>query len=201
MKKIISIIIIICLSISFVGCSSQNNPEDTVENFFNYAKSFNLDSISNVFKDLDNDTEEMFEEISEGEELPDYLSGYLEDNAKKIDYKIIDSEIEKNEAEVRVDVKYTDAGKIIRETFGELFRTLLTESSDGEEITDEEIDKLFMEIMQKKINSGEEKIIEKRIKINLVESRGKWYIEEMNDELADIIMSGFIKAMEDFDSN
>ena len=201
MKKIISIIIIICLSISFVGCSSQNNPEDTVENFFNYAKSFNLDSISNVFKDLDNDTEEMFEEISEGEELPDYLSGYLEDNAKKIDYKIIDSEIEKNEAEVRVDVKYTDAGKIIRETFGELFRTLLSEASDEEELTDEEIDKLFMEIMQEKINLKEEKITEKRIKINLVESRGKWYIEEMNDELADIIMSGFIKAMEDFDSN
>ena len=201
MKKIISIIIIICLSISFVGCSSQNNPEDTVENFFNYAKSFNLDSISNVFKDLDNDTEEMFEEISEGEELPDYLSGYLEDNAKKIDYKIIDSEIEKNEAEVRVDVKYTDAGKIIKESFGEVFRTLLTESSDGEELTDEEIDKLFMEIMQEKINLKEEKIKEKRIKINLVESRGKWYIEEMNDELADIIMSGFIKAMEDFDSN
>jgi len=55
--------------------------------------------------------------------------------------------------------------------------------------------------MQEKSNLKEEKITEKRIKINLVESRGKWYIEEMNDELADIIMSGFIKAMEDFDSN
>jgi len=51
--------------------------------------------------------------------------------------------------------------------------------------------------MKEKQRLNKEKIIEKEVMIKLVESRGKWYIEEMTEDLADIIMSGFIRAMED----
>ena len=195
-QKLILIIIISLISLSLLGCNSQKNPGDTVENFFNYAKSFKLDSVANTFDDLDNDAEELFEEISEGEEFPDYLSEYLKENAKKIEYKIKNIETEKNRAVVIVEVKYIDGGKIIRESFGDVFRTILTE----EEFSDEYLDELFEETMKEKQRLNKEEIIEKEVTINLVQSRGKWYIEEMTDELADIIMSGFLRAMENMGS-
>src|SRR6056297_1928082 len=196
-KKLIVIILMSLLLLSLIGCSSQENPEDTVENFFNFAKSFRLSSIKNSFDDLEGDTEEFFESISEGQEFPDYLSEYLKENAKKIEYNIIDSEIENSRAIVKVDVKYIDGGKLIRESFGEVFRTILAESDGEKELSDEELDELFVETMKEKQRLNKEKIIEKEVMIKLVESRGKWYIEEMTEDLADIIMSGFIRAMED----
>jgi len=200
-QKVVLITIVSLLFLSLVGCNSQGNPEDAVDNFFNYAKSFKLNSIANTFEDLDNDSEEMFGDISEEKDFPDYLLEYLKENAKEIEYKITNTEKENNVAVVTVEVKYIDGGGVIRESFGEVFRTILTESSGDEDLSDEYLDELFEEIMKEKQSLNKEKIIEKEIIINLVESRGKWYIEEMTDELADIIMSGFIKAMDNIGSN
>ena len=200
-QKVVLITIVSLLFLSLVGCNSQGNPEDAVDNFFNYARSFKLNSIANTFEDLDNDSEEMFEDISEEKDFPDYLLEYLKENAKEIEYKITNTEKENNAAVVTVEVKYIDGGGVISESFGEVFRTILTESSGDEDLSDEYLDELFEEIMKEKQSLNKEKIIEKEIIINLVESRGKWYIEEMTDELADIIMSGFIKAMDNIGSN
>jgi len=199
--KIVLIIIVALLFLSLGGCNSQGSPEDAVDNFFNYAKSFKLNSITNTFDDLDNDSEEMFEEISEGNDFPDYLKEYLKENAKKIEYKILNTEKENNAALVTVEVKYVDGGGVIRESFGEVFRTILSESSGGEDLSDEYLDNLFEETMKEKQRVNKEEILEKEIKINLIQSRGKWYIKEMTDNLADIVMSGFIKAMGDMGSN
>ena len=199
--KIVLIIIVALLFLSLGGCNSQGSPEDAVDNFFNYAKSFKLNSIANTFNDLDNDSEEMFEDISEGNDFPDYLLEYLKDNAKEIEYKITNTEKENNEAVVTVEVKYIDGGGVIRESFGEVFRTILSEPSGGEDLSDEYLDNLFEEILKEKQRVNKEEILEKEIKINLIQSRGKWYIKEMTDNLADIVMSGFIKAMGDMGSN
>src|SRR6056297_578793 len=164
-QKIMLLIIVSLLFLSLGGCNSQGSPEDAVENFFNYAKSFKLDSIGNTFDDLDNDAEEMFKEISKGEGFPDYLSEYLKENAEEIEYKILNTEKENNTAVVNVEVKYIDGGKIIRESFSEVIMTILTESDDEEELDDEFLDILFEETMKEKQRLNEEEIIEKKLMI------------------------------------
>ena len=172
-QKIVLITILSLLFLFIAGCNSQGTPEDAIDNFFNYAKSFKLNSLANTVDDLDNNSEEIFEEITEGKDFPGYLTEYLKDNAKEIEYKIINTEKEKNTAVVTVEVKYIDGGVVIRESFGQVFRTILSESSGGEDLSDEYLDKLFEETMKEKQRVNKEEILEKKIMIKLVESRGK----------------------------
>jgi hypothetical protein len=195
MKKIVSIILILTFVLIPVGCSEQSNPEDTVDNYFKAVQKFDLETMNSLMAEPEEDNfEEMLDE--EGD-MASYFMDYIKDNAKEIEYEITNTETEEDTAKVYVKTKFVNGSPLILKTFGELFTNLMAEAFSGNEMSDEEIEKMIVQIMEEKSQEIEIEFVESEVTVDLVKKDGNWYIEEVTDELANVITANFVKALEE----
>ena len=198
MKKIIVVILLIVMLFPIVGCSSAQ-PEDTVRNYFDAAQNLDIESMVSLIEPSNTeDIEETATLIEEQQDdYPEFLIDYLKANAGKITYKIVESTINGDKAVVTVDCKYVDSGLIIKATIGEVFVKMFGQAFSGVEMTDEETDQMWSNIMEEQIKTFDETFKEVNLNIDLVKREDKWYIAETSDEILDVVMSGFISAVKD----
>ncbi len=119
---------------------------------------------------------------------------YLKTNAGKMTYKVTGSEIDGDKAVVTVDCKYVNGGPLLKATIGEAFSKMMGLAFSGIEMTEEENNQIFMSIMKEQAKLIGETFKEATIKINCIKEQDTWYIAETNDELLDVVMSGFMTA-------
>lgn len=176
------------------------NPEDTVTKFFRAAQRFDGEALAAF---IDPSKTELISEtksingLEDDEEMPKFLLDLFKTNAKKIDYKIIETVVDGNNALVTVEAKYLDSGPILKGTIAEAFVKLMEIAFSGNEITDEETDEIFQTTMQEQIKLLEETYKEATLNINLTMVDSTWYLTDVDEALMDVIMSGFISAGEE----
>jgi len=199
MKKLLVIFVLSIILFSLAGCGTVG-PEDTIDKFFTAAQK--LDLISMAENTAPSNTEDRDEILTvfEGEEqevFPKSVEDYLKTNARKMTYEITGSEVNGDKAVVTVDCKYVDGGRILKATIGELFAKLFGQAFSGVEMTDEENDQMFLNVMEDQIKTLGETFIEVTLNIDLVKMKGTWYIAESSDELLDVAASGFISVIKE----
>jgi len=199
MRKLISLLLILTLVLLTIGCSSQANPETAVKNYLEAVKKFDVETMNSLMAEPE---EDYFKEMLEDEgEMATYFMDYIKDNAKKIEYEIINTETEDNTAKVDVKAKFINGSPLIIETFGEFFKNLMAEAFSGNELSEEETEALMIEIMEEKSKEIETEFVETEFTINLVKKDNNWYLEEVSDELTNVVTSNFFKAFDEINES
>jgi len=199
MKKILIIFILSIILFSLAGCGTLG-PEDTVDKYFTAAQKLDLISMAANIAPSNTEDRDKTSTLFEGEEQEEfqkYAEDYLKTNARKMTYKITGSEENGDKAVVTVDCKYVDFGRILKATVGEMFAKLFGQTFSGVEMTDEENEQMFLNVMKEQIKTFDETFIEVTLNIDLVKIENTWYIAEASDELLDVVASGFISAFEE----
>lgn len=198
MKKKISIISITLLALVVaIGCSAQDKPEDTVAEYIEGMKAFDIELMASKVNPEERGDLEDFSDLKDDEEsLEKFFLDYIEENAKKITYSINDSTIDADKALVNVDFKYVDGGPLFKATFGEYMANMfeLAFTDTEKEITEEEYSAAFMTAMENQSQVIEETFTEKNLDINCIKIDDKWYIDEISDELLDVAMTNMISV-------
>jgi len=181
---------------SLVGCGPAK-PEDTVEKYLTAAQKFDVEAMATNIAPSNTEDIDETTDITKEQEQDDYTKyflDYLKTNAGKMTYKITGSEVNGDKAVVTVDCKYVDGGSLLKATIGEAFSKMLGLAFTDIEMTDEETSQMFVSIMKEQSKKIGETFSETTVKVDCVKMEGQWYIAEINDELHDVVMSGFVSA-------
>ena len=196
MKKSLIILVLSIILLSLAGCGTVG-PEDTVDKYFTATQKLDLISMAENIAPSNNEDRDKTTTLFEGEEQEEfqkYALDYLKTNARKMTYTITGSEVDGDKAVVTVDCKYVDSGRILKATIGEMFAKLFGQAFSGVEMTDEETEQMFLNVMEEQIKTFDETFAEVTLNIDLVKMKDTWYITEASDELLDVVASGFISA-------
>jgi len=196
MKKLIIIFVLPIILFLLAGCGTAG-PEDTVDKYFTAAQKLDLISMAAYIAPSNTEDRDITTTLLEGEEQEEfqkYALDYLKTNARKMTYSISGSEVNGDKAVVTVDCKYVDSGRILKATVGEMFAKLFGQAFSDVEMTDEENEQMFLNVMEEQIKTFDETFIEVTLNIDLVKMEDTWYIAEASDELLDVVASGFISA-------
>ena len=195
MKKFFVVMLICIMALSVVACGTTE-PEDTVNKYFKSAQSLDLEAMaSSILPSNTNDIEETKEMLKEDkDDYTKYFLEYIKKNASKMTYEITDTIINNDKAVVTVNCKYIDGGTLLKATIGEVFKEMFGSLFSGVEKTEEEMDQMYLDILKEQEKSLPETYLEKVIKVEMVKKDNQWYIEEINDDMLDVILSGFITA-------
>lgn len=196
MKRIISIVLISMLLVGLVGCGSSAKPEDAVVKYFDAAKELDLEAMAaTIVPSNQIATEETTALLDDDDsEYTKFFFDYLSDNASKMSYEIVSSEVNDDMATVNVKCSYIDGGVVLKATIGEVFSQLFGLAFSGVEMTEEETDAFFAGVMQEQIELLGETRKEVSINVECVKEDDVWYIAQVNDQMLDVAISGFITA-------
>lgn len=196
MKKLIIIFVLPIILFLLAGCGAAG-PEDTVDKYFTAAQKLDLISMAANIAPSNTEDRDITSTLLEGEEQEEfqkYALDYLKTNARKMTYTISGSEVNGDKAVVTVDCKYVDSGRILKATVGEMFAKLFGQAFSGVEMTDEENEQMFLNVMEEQIKTFDETFTDVTLNIDLVKSEDTWYIAKVSDEMLDVVASGFISA-------
>jgi|SRR5690554_4070276 len=193
MKKIIVIFFSVVLLFSVASCSSKENPEEVVANGLTAIK--NLDLIK-MQKYIDSDDIAEEEDIL-GDGFEDQDVEYVELLVKNLEYEIISSNIDDENAVVETKITNIDMNIVMEEYISQAF--ILAMSNIGEEEVDEkemqkEMEELFIELLSDE--DVEMTTIDVDITLNDVD--GQWKID-LNNQLINAIFGGFMDVVEELE--
>ncbi|WP_158534724.1 DUF5105 domain-containing protein [Romboutsia maritimum] len=164
-NKIIYLLTVIISSISLVACTT-NTPTSVVNNFFKDIKPQMQDYLKNTISN-DKNTEKLSKEIQD--ELINKFS--------KVQGKVLSEKIDKDKAQVEVELRSINLGKIL----GEVFKENISQAFSGEELSEEAISNMLIEKIK------EAQISTRKGTIDLVKVDGNWEIDNKKS-LASLIL-------------
>lgn len=199
MKKVVLAMVLVAMLISVVGCSKAK-PEEAVSTYFDAFQKQDVETMETVV--IASSTQEAVEnnEAEDDTEYVKYFEDYLKNNAEKMTYKVIDSEVDEDKAIVTVDCRYINGGPLLKATIGEVFQKIIGMAFAGIEMSEEETNQMFLSTMKEQSKTIGETYKEITIKIDCVKQDGKWFIAEVSDEMSDILTSGFTSVGKELDS-
>lgn len=200
MKKLISVILIISLFFVFASCGTIS-PADVTKTFLDSIKTQDGAKFSSVYPYGGNDFSDLFSETDEG------VLGEVETNAMDkmldFDYEIKGEEINDDTAAVTVNMKCYALGAALEDAVQEMYSKIFYEYGSqlfsGEDISEEEINDFFGNILLEKINDLGDKTFEKTIKINLEKENGEWKIAAIdeNSDFYETFGGGILKVIDE----
>lgn len=172
--KRISIIMTLVISVTaFYGCKSKEpSPSDTVKSYF--------DEIKNA------DEEMIYMILSSVDETDTNSSKKMISDIQKLTYKINSENINGDIATVNVTVNGPDISAVIAKAIQEMFTSALSQAFSGIEMTEEEENKLYDDILVKALNEVE--FTDRTGDITLEKSENGWEITDEN-ELTKLIIN------------
>jgi len=199
MKKVISALVMSLLVLSLFACSSPS-PKDTVSGFLDASKKADYKTMV-TYVDPANTGEMQNVETIYSDSVDDifveFYQEYLKSKLPKMTYEIVSSDIKGDNASVEVNAKYIDGGIVLKAAMGDVITKAMGMAFSGQNPTDEEMNKLFLDTINEKANTLADTYKEVTLKIDCVKKDGKWYISEANDNLVDIVSLGFLSAAGD----
>lgn len=199
MKKVISVFLIAFLTISMTGCV-KNHPQDTVESYLNAIKSGELGNLDEYLLEGKEKNEE-YEFILKDEFEQAMINAY-----SKLEYEILSTEIEGDNAKVEAKIKSPDLGSAMEDTIMEVIPKLLedafneafnenAEDNFDEEATQKEIEETFTN----KINKDKLPMVENTVKIKLVKKDKEWLID-LDKEFSNALSGDLEKSLDGLDN-
>ncbi len=195
MKKFISMLVIGMFLL--MGCSATPKPETTVSGFIEAAKDFDLVKMTEFINPENSTSKEDIQNLTKENDdnsMEKYFIDYFKENAAKITYKIVKSEIEGDDATVSIELKHIDGGLLFKATVGEVFQQLIPLAFSGTKLSDEETEQMYINAMKKQQEIIKESFKDTVVDMKLTMIDKKWYINELNDDFLNVLMSGFISA-------
>ncbi|MFZ7121344.1 MAG: hypothetical protein ACOWWH_10375 [Eubacteriaceae bacterium] len=185
MKKTFLILLILLLLLSLTACSTAK-PENAVSSFLDAMKNGNTEKLYDYINTAQDDSSQMFNE----EDMDEIFSN--EDEAidkvfksayNKLEYEILGSEINGDNAIVETKISAPDFASIFSEIIEESFTLALSSSfsTDTEEYNEEEMDELMNNMIVEKFSSDDLPMVENTVKINLIKSDNGWLIDPDED--------------------
>lgn len=199
MKKIFNFILITLMIFILTACSNSAKPETAVSEFVESAKLFDLNGMAAVVNPSNTIDKDKINDLEGTDEnsIEKYFLDYLKSNAKKINYDIKEVKIDGDNAVVTVNFKYINGGPLLKATIGDVFTQAMSIAFSGVEMTDEETSQMFIASLKKQNENIPESFSEKTIDIDCIKVDNKWYIDEPNEELLNVIMSNFITVVDE----
>ena len=189
-KKLFSIMLAAVIMVSMVGCSSSK-PENTVNEFLKNSKNFDLAAMNeNISPDSQSDSD-VVEAVEDNEDLKPYLK-FFKKNAQKMTNTIKETNIDEDEATVTVDFKYVDSSDALNAAFTELLKVAFTQAFSGNEMSDEEIEKLITDTLTEYESENSDKFAEKTLDLYCIKVDNKWYIDDFDEEFFDVLLCNYI---------
>ncbi len=187
MRKILSYILVMCLSLSVVGCSSGDKPETAVDDYFKAIKecnSENLKAAVEYTEDFKPDTD-----IFANETFKDIFK----ENGKVIKYKINDITVNNDEAKVKVNCTYGDATEVLQTAMKAYMGKALAAALSEQKPSEAELKKILEDEIQTAVKSTSLKEVEKDIEVNCKKADGKWKV--ISDESSINIITASVYNM------
>ena len=170
MKKILSLILVICLSLYVAGCTSGDKPESAVDNYFNAIKECNSENLKSSLQYTDDSKQN--DDIFADETFKDIFK----ESGKIIKYKINGATVNNDEAKVKVNCTYGDASEVVGVAMKAYIQKAMSAALSGSKPSDAEIKKILTDEMQAAIKGNPLKTVTKDIEINCKKIDGKWKI-------------------------
>lgn len=193
MKKLAIIVIGFLLVFTLTGCSSKETPEEVVANGLTAIKDLDLIKMQKYF-----DSENLNEE-------EDILGGNFEDQnletlkllVKNMEYEIISSEINEDEATVVTKLTNIDMASIMQEYIAQAFVLAMSNIGEDENIVDEaqmqaKMEKMFTDLLARDGNE----MVTNTVNIDLIKVDGEWEIE-FDEVLANAVFGGLMSAVDE----
>lgn len=203
MKKFHRFLILVLMVFLGFGCGATAKPDDVVKEFFSAAQTFDMEKMVATIVPENTLAAQYTREMLGGEEFADYpeeVMGYLEQNASKITYEITSSQITGDQAVVTVAASYIDSYPLLEEIFSEYMTQAFAMAFSGQEITDEDYQILMADIFADKLETASDNFKDATLEIPCEMIDGKWYISDVDEDLLDVFLSGFILASATFES-
>lgn len=203
MKKGISLILALALTLSMIGCGGNKpGPDTAVTGFCDAVKAFDFVTASGYLEENSDDWQDTYDNEQLEEEFGSAaIVTYLKDCASKMSYEI--GEIEENgeEATVPVTFTYVDSDEVIKAVIDEYLVQALALAFSGAE--DEEIEALLDTVFEEQAQSVEAGTATMDLAFNCVKVDGEWKIaafsEDDESKFANLIASNMIDAMENYE--
>lgn len=198
MKKLLSLFLLVMLLITSCGLGSPG-PDKTVDAFFTAAKTLDTQTMATLINPAKEEEIEGMKDFMKEEENDPFSSGfrdYFTEAATKISYKILETKIEEDRAKVSLEVQHVDSGSLLSDVFSEIFKRAFEVSFSGDVVNEEE---MFTEIIADLVPETLEADATKTFTVELIKLEDKWYFDELNEELMDVLSAGFISAVENLD--
>lgn len=184
MKRLLSVILILALTLTSLCACAQKSPDSAKE-----ALELELNKIKNPDKDSINESINNFVagDPTIQELFKDFDMTLL---YKNFDYKILKCEENGDKASATVRMKNLNFGDIMTDYASEILKYIMGIYSD--DLSDEEYYSLTYkktaEILEKLIKSGKYKTAETEVEITLTKKDGKWMLD--NQLTADMVFTG-----------
>ena len=160
-KKISGFWAAIVLAVMFSGCGGQK-PSEPVENVMKHLQNNELSEISQYIYTDSSEGTETNEQIQENGSISDSqlnivwdaLTECAEQNAQYIKYEVVDSTVDGDDATVKLEVTYKNAGPVIKLAFSDLINQSVSSAFSsafmgGGEMDDDDWVAIFMASFEK----------------------------------------------------
>lgn len=181
-------ITIMCV-ISLTGCGK--NPKSVVNKFCAGMKSLDYAKMNECLLDPDDKITDPFE--GEDEEL-EVFNTFIKEQSGNIKYKVLDSDVDGEEATVNVKFKYIDASPVIKSAMGEYFSQAFGMALAG--ASEEQMSNLLLTIFQQKLSETTLSTTESIVTVKCKKKDGEWKVAEVSDDIANVITCNILKAFE-----
>ena len=201
MKKLRKYLVLILMLTLTFGCGTTSSPDDVVKDFFSAAQEFDMAKlVATIVPENTVATayaQDIFDE-EQVDEFPEEFLNYLKDSAGKMTYTITSTTIDDDQATVMVDVSYIDSYPLLEELISEYMMQAMTMAFSGQELSDEDAQKMMSEIFTAKLADYTDNFKDVSIEIPCMKVDDKWYISDVSEDMMDIYLSGFVMAAATF---
>lgn len=177
MKKLLSVLLVFAIVLSFTACGGGNTAKDTLNKGLNAVKKFDVDGIAKYFADSEEITEENLEDVEGLEQAKAIFATFS--------WKIKSCEEEGDKATATVDLTCVSLADIVSELMSEIMSDILAGTA-----TEEPTEEYVLEKMTKMIKDPKAKTTTETVTFNLEKIDGQWKVTNP-EVLISVMSSGF----------
>lgn len=202
MLKNRNIIIAFLLCFLLTACTNTGKNNDKAENQYDKEITATIDGFVKEMRDfniagfLQYTTPDKLDEEKINNQLPNdelfkIQTEYLKKNASQITYKIEEVKEKDNKVLAKIKFRYVDMSSILENTLNEY-----SEETEDKNIAEKEKDKILENILKREISESTPVYIEKIVKVEHIKINDKWYINNLNDDLIDVMLSDYLETFD-----
>lgn len=183
MKKVICTMLALMLLLSAAACGKKTaSPQQVVSDAMEALKSGDMAAASARWGG----------EIDGIENTAESDAELFKMFFKNLKYEILAEAETGTSAVVQVSISNADMSAVMGEIIGELMEKALSDAMSGQEISEEETEKMFADTLKEKLSSGSFETKEATADIGLTLTDGQWQITDVSDEALDALTGGLL---------
>lgn len=190
MKKI-SLVMLICVIALMTACGGTPKPEKTVAKYLDLAKEAKYTEMKELVMTEDNKSK--LEMLATEDEDTKELTEYIKNCGKKIEYKILETEIDNFNATVKVSCKFVDGTPFMKAVISDVIKKTFASAGNGSSLTEEEINKIYTDSINEQLGKTEETFVEKTLEVQLDQEGDTWVIDDDENVLYNVIMANLVE--------